>query len=163
MLGPVRCQKFADWRIHDFLGFSKSDFGRPSPMPDPTQATVLFHQAMQTSHALLEEGSPGNHMFFLIDLTIRVGERTYSDLRLQASQPYGTHFGEAFEVYPIKGYTGPLLNRDQLVQMCEDYYRRWIGPTGMVKSNSGLVMHDNLLKCPMERTIDLLTPSSGAW
>jgi hypothetical protein len=131
-------------------------------MPDPTQANVSFRRAMQKEHSLLKEGSPDNRLIIVIDLTVKVGERSYSDLRVEISQPYGTHFKESFEVRPIEGYTGPTLNRDQFVQMCEDYYRKMVGPTGVIRANT-VIMKNNWFLFPMERTIDLQKPSSGAW
>jgi hypothetical protein len=105
---------------------------------NPTQANIVFHRLIQNTHYLLKEGSPDNSLIFVIEFTVKVGERLYSDLSVQISQPCGTNFEESFEVRKIEGLNGPNLNRDQFVQLCEEYYQSLVGPTGgIIRANAG--------------------------
>jgi hypothetical protein len=85
-------------------------------------------------------------------------------LRVGIGQPYGTDYSvEPLEAASIRAQYDGLWNQTAFSDACETYFRRLVGPGGMISVAPGTFRSDNYLGVPMAFEIKLPKSSGGAW
>jgi hypothetical protein len=111
-------------------------------------AKVIFHRCIQDSQ---DFGSDNEHMVSRIFLTLEINGQRYENLHADIKQPVGSSYEfDPIEVYPLKGYQGPL-NYEAFRNAVEKYYRTLVGSTASgIRISGGLNfrMQNNIFDRP---------------
>ena len=128
-----------------------------------TKAKILFRSLRQDSQDYATFQKSAAHVVSVISFDMQIGDQQFSDLPVEARQPYGTNFeDEPLEVSKISGgYRGPW-NHSGFADLCEHYYRSLIGSSGRCIPGN-IRAHDNFFNSPQQAELDIPDDQGGAW
>jgi hypothetical protein len=93
-----------------------------------SKARVVFQRLFQDSQNI---GSDEDHMVSRVFFTLDVDGKTYEDMYVDVTQPYGTDFQEEpVEVGPPQGSYEGNWNHNEFREAVEHYYRSSVGAQG---------------------------------
>ncbi len=131
------------------------------------RAKIIFHSLVQNSQDYESFDKREDHMVSLIKFSIEVGGKTYPNMKVELRQPYGTDYEtEPLEVGGPKGPYKGSWNHTAFADLCEKYYRSFVGSSGSgirIAGGSNIRMRDNQFFSKMIAEFDIPEAGSDAW
>ena len=130
------------------------------------KAQITFKSLVQNSQDYSLFESDDSHIVSVIHFDMQIGDQLFRDQSAEVRQPYGTAFeSEPLEVKMVSGdYHGPW-NHVEFADLCENYYRSFIGSTGGIRIEGGarFVGKNNLFSRLQQAELNIPDGSGDAW